>query len=275
MLIHNDPATLMRDMLPPPETEPPVPEALLPAVRTGGDRLRRRRRSLIGVAAVATATLLAGGAAGALALASDDGGTVVTGPAAQPTSSAPPTGPPSTSPGPQVPWRADDAVRLAHDRLLAALRAQLPVGVATIEEYPHDVSLSYLATRTDGQKLTVSSGVGSRHAPGSAPESPCESDPGINKETGGPLPAWTDCVRGILPDGSKTVTGSRTVDGDTIVELLITTPNGTARSLRSGTRNDRTGVLLGGPPLTGGQLFTLASQPDILSTITGSPSDGG
>ncbi|MET7304305.1 hypothetical protein [Embleya sp. NPDC005575] len=160
-------------------------------------------------------------------------------------------------------------------RSLAALRAQLPAGLATIEEYPGDVSLSYLATRPDGRKTTLSSGVGTRHAPGSAPESPCESDPGINKETGGALPAWTDCVRGILPDGSKTVTGSRTVDGDTIVELIITTPDGTVRTLASGTRDDRTGVLLGGPPLTGSQLFTLASRPDILSTITGAASDAG
>ncbi|MFI6977382.1 hypothetical protein ACIBSV_02205 [Embleya sp. NPDC050154] len=93
------------------------------------------------------------------------------------------------------------------------------------------------------------------------------------QETGGALPAWTDCVRGTLPDGSRTVTGSRTLDdGDTTVEVLILMPDGTARALMSGTRNSRTGALLGGPPLTGPELFTLAAQPDIFSTIARGPS---
>lgn len=270
MSIDDDMPTLMRDMLPPPETEPPMPD-LLPAVRVGGGRLRRRRRSLIGVATVAAAALLAGGTAGALALASDDGdGSVVSGPAAEPTRAAPATGP---LPGSKPSSGPSDTVGSPHDQVLAALRAHLPAGIAGIDdEYPGDSSLSYMATRTDGREFTLSVGVGPRHAPGSAPESLCEGDPGINKETGGALPAWTDCVRGTLPDGSQTVTGSRTLDdGETTVELLILLPDGTARALMSGTRDSRTGALLGGPPLTGPELFTLAAQPDIFSTIARGP----
>ncbi|WP_406291807.1 hypothetical protein [Embleya sp. NBC_00896] len=263
MPMEEDVSALMRDMLPPTDAEPPIPN-FLSGVRAGGARRRRYRRLGIGAAAVATGAVLVGGTFGVLALAPGDDRPATSGPAAAPPRTELPSAVEPTIPPP--PGSPIDNTTRKHDVLIAAFRANLPPGVVKIEDQdPDDDTLFFKLTRSDGSTLTLEAGVGPREEAGAEPASECDRGPSYDK-LGALMPPYTDCVRALLPNGSKSVTSKFARSQDIIVSLRFITPDGIPYSVRSSTR-DKYGTVMTGQPLTGAELFALAANPAVFAAL--------
>ncbi|MGC0419028.1 hypothetical protein [Embleya sp. AB8] len=276
MPLEDELPTLLQDMLPAGGAEPPIPN-ILPDVRAGGIRRRRRRRLAIGVATLAVGAVLAGATAGAFALVPGDGGHAGSGPAAAPTATITLPSPASSSPAlPSTAWLStappDENFILdrgpIHDRVLAALRANLPAGITkAVDQAEGDKTLFFLLTRTDGSTLTFDLTSGEATTPGGRPQLPCELGPQIDNKTGQTNTLdWTDCAGAVLPDGAKAITATLPTGRDKSVFLDFITPAGISYSFTSSNR-DKFGTILNGSPLTAADLVTLASTPAFRTAL--------
>ncbi|OPC78209.1 hypothetical protein B4N89_39170 [Embleya scabrispora] len=269
---------LLREMLPAADVEPPIPD-VLPGVRAGGARRRRRRRLGVGVASLVAGALLAGTAVGALALTSDDDAPATGGPAAAPSRTVPQPPPSQTAPhtgAAQPPTvSGDEFLRNPgpiHDAVLAALRAHLPAGVVEAEDQDEgDRTLFFRLTRDDGTVTTIVLGGGEPAIPGAEPVNHCQLGPQLDTKTGNMLQAdWSECVRSVLPDGSKAITGKLRQGRETSVSVSLITPAGLTYDVSSSNR-DKFGTILSGSALNSAELLALVANQDVIAAIPSAP----
>lgn len=255
-------------------------------IKVRGRRVRRTARIRIAAASTAGAALLGGAVLATSALAGGSGGsggpaglgaasttatTATTSAATPPTGAGQPTGtgqqPGTTGPDTGSPFEAE------RQAALAAVRAHLPPGIVAADPAGSSAPYLFTLTRADGGRTELSFVTGNSVAPGSAPVDPCDPDlpptaPGVRSYP------FSNCVTGVLPSGAKTVTASRTVQGDRASVLYIVTPEGKVRGLQNGNRMTGTpSVLSDAPLLTPEELTALASEPDVYAALVGAAAD--
>ncbi|MEV0535232.1 hypothetical protein [Kitasatospora sp. NPDC050463] len=194
--VHRMTAALFQEVLAQPEPDPPQ---VLGEVRRGGRRLRRRRRLAVGAGALVVLALCGAGAVVAVE--------------SRPTSVGPAAG------GTGGPEHQDgmDQLDKVHDRMLAALRANLPAGYVNVVDGSGPTTFGLV--RPDGGTVAVAAVMGSNPLPaGTYPRNPCDA--------AGPAGQayFADCRSVTLPDGSTGWLSKGTTNPVTGVTLA--TPQG-------------------------------------------------
>lgn len=221
------------------DNEPDLPD-FRPTARAHGRRLRRRHNTMRGVVGLAVAGVVA--TSGAFAIDHWPESTKATR-----------SGPAEQEPDPP------------QARLLAALRANLPEGFASIGP---DGDGTFVMTTSDGRVVNVGVRAPRPFPYGNLPYSPCEPPAGV-PGADWPAVAGTDCERRALPDGTQAVSGHGTGPS---VWIVMVSPEGKEITLIA-LRAAETGAGGASPP-TDEQLFRVLSDPEVIAALRGLPDAG-